>query len=192
MSIFNAATGARNSKQTAPKRRVQTTLTRPADTTAYTAGDAVSNSTSAPTAISLADVVDINGGSGAIVEVMLECNLATVTNGTFRVYFFNTTFTPNNDNAAFDKLHANGAYLQGYVDLPILVADSSSAAAAATRITVGQGGSVGVGGGDDGLPLRFTCASGDNDLYVVIVATGAYTPSSGEVFRLSVVVEPDM
>jgi hypothetical protein len=185
MPVYDSATGARRTKTTSPRRKVHASITRPADTTAYAAGDAVSNSTSAPTAISAADVVDVNGGSGRIVEIALETNNATVTNGTFRVYVFNTSFTPNNDNAASDKVHANRAYLQGYADLPLLTADGASAGSAVTRVNES------VAGGDDGVPMHFVCASGDNDLYIVLVATGAYTPASGQVFDIALTIEPD-
>jgi hypothetical protein len=167
------------------KKRIVVSFTRPADTTAYAAGDQVADSTTAPTILTFAAAAKRKGGSGRIILVSLVVNLATVTNGTFRVHFFNKTFTPNNDNAAFAKLDNQAADWIGAVDLPILVADSASAEAAHTRVDEK------FGGGDDGVPLPFVCANDDDSLYAVVVATGAYTPSSGEVFSLRIVVEQD-
>lgn len=180
MALFNSATGARTSKETAPKRRVQATFTRPADTTAYAANDMVGPASGAAMQ-TLSDVVDVNGGSGKIVDVILACDEPTITNGSFRVYFFNAAHTPAADNAAFASFYANADEFQGYCDV--------------TLVSVGGGGSGRNSGkvtsAEPTLPIPFVCASGDNDLYVVITALAAYTPRSAGVFRLSVTVEPD-
>lgn len=157
-------------------------FTRPADTNAYTAGDAVNNSTSAPVCMKFANVARVNGGQGKIVRAIIECNFATVTNGTFRLHLFTKTFTPSNDNAAFAVLHANAVNYLGTFDFPTLVADSSSAAAAQSQ----QSPAVSATGF---LPLEFACDSGDSAIYGALVATGAYTPSSAEVFNIILVIE---
>lgn len=176
-AVFNATTGARG---TLRKKRVQATFTRPADTTAYAAGDVVGPVTT-PAMQTLTGCAAFNGGSGRIVDVMLECNLATITNGSFRIHFFNAIHTPAADNAALASLHANADEYQGYCDV-VLVAMGGA----------GVGRNSGkVVSAEPTLPIPFVCASTDDDLYVVIEALGAYTPSSGEVFRLSVVVEAD-
>jgi hypothetical protein len=127
-----------------------------------------------------------NGGSGKILAVTLQTGLATVTLGTFDIYFFNTIWTPQADNAAETGIYAlGGAYLQGFVTLPILVTESASAAAAVSRIDEK------FGGGDDGIPMNFVCADGDTALYALIIATAAYVPASAQTFRLSIVVEQD-
>ncbi len=43
-------------------------FTRPADTTAYAANDAIADSTSAPTLLSFANCANANGGQGYIVK----------------------------------------------------------------------------------------------------------------------------
>jgi hypothetical protein len=179
---YDPSTGAQASQK---RRRVSGTFTRPADTTAYTAGDAVNNSTTAPTLLTLSDVVNGLGGTGKIVEIMLVTNNATVTNGTFRVYIFNASYTPQADNAVATGVAGHASSLQGYADLPILTADAAGSTSAVTRVNEK------VAGGDDGVPMQFACAATDNDLYALIVATGAYTPASGQSFTLSLVVEPD-
>jgi hypothetical protein len=39
--------------------------------------------------------------------------------------------------------------------------------------------------------IPFECQSDDDSLYAVVVATGAYTPASGQVFQLTVAVRRD-
>jgi hypothetical protein len=170
-------------RPTTNRKRVVATFTRPSDTTAYTAGDVVGPITT-PAVQQLSGAGRGNGATGRVVGAILETNLATVTNGTFRVHLFNATFTPEADNAAFASLHANRAAYQGYFDFNILVADSSSAAAAVAQLR----NATDI---DNGIPLDFICASGDSSLYAVIVALGAYTPASAQVIRLSLLIEQD-
>lgn len=178
----NEATGAVSG---IPKRkRVQGTWTRPADTTAYAAGDVLAPATGGGM-VALANCANFNGGSGKITDVVIECNLATVTLGTFRVHFFNATHTTAVDNAAFITFHANAAAYQGTCDTTILVADNASAVAAVAR----NSGKIQTA--EATLPIPFVCAANDDNLYAVVLATAAYVPSSGEVFRLSIIVEPD-
>lgn len=166
-------------------RRVVSTATfvRPADTTAYTAGDVVGPVTT-PAVQKLTGVGRANGGTGKIVDLKIICDLATITNGTFRVHFFNATLTPAADNAVFAGLQLNGANYLGYVDPPILVADAAGSLSGMTEQNAGIGPTK-------GLPLQFVCASGDTALYAVIIALAAYTPSSSENFRLTIIAEQD-
>ena len=173
MADYNSTTGALITDDT--HKVIRASFTRPADTTAYAAGDVV-NGSGATTPVTVADAARRNGGSGVIEFVGLETNNVTVTNGTFRVHFFNASHTTAADNAAFASLHANRAAYVGYADLPILVADSASAAAAQTEADVN---------------IPFQCASSSDDLFAVVVATGAYTPASGQVFQLTVAVRRD-
>lgn len=181
-TVFNPATGAVGLVK---KKRISASFVRPSNTTAYAAGDAVGPVTT-PALQTLAGAARFNGGSGRIVQVQLVTNLAVVTNGTFNVYFFNTIWTPQADNAAETGIYTlGGDYLQGRVTLPILVAESASAVAAVTNVDEK------FGGGDDGIPLAFQCASGNTSLYALIIATAAYVPASAQPFKLSVIVEQD-
>lgn len=159
---YNALTGALNTT-----RRGRTSITRPANTTAYTIGDVV-NGNSATTPIALP--VGVN--SGEITQVVLETNNETVTLGTFRIHFFSGSFTIAADNAIFATLHANRAVYCGFVDLPILALDAAGAGAAQTK--------------DDDLRIPFEGST----IYAVIVALGAYVPASAQVFHLTVGIRP--
>jgi hypothetical protein len=177
---YDPTTGALN---TVKKKRIATSIARPADTTAYAAGDVVGPITT-PAIQTLAGAARSQGGTGRIVAATLETNNATVTNGTFRVHIFNASFTPAADNAAFAGQHTNRAAYQGYFDFNIVVADSASAEGAIAQLRA----SLDV---DNGLPLDFECASGNTSLYAVVVALAAYVPASGQIFYLSLLVEQD-
>lgn len=126
----------------------------------------------------LADVVLENGGSGAIVGVRLQVRNATVTNGTFRVRFYTSPIDQIADNAAFTLLDANKAKRVGYVDLTILVTEGAGSDASEVGALLAQ-------------PLPFTCEAARKDLFVQITAIGAFTPASGDTFRLEVSIKRD-
>lgn len=177
---YDPLTGALN---TVKRKLIRASFTRPSNTTAYAAGDVVGPVTTAAVQ-TLSGAARANGGSGRIVGATLETNNATVTNGTFRVHVYNASFTPDADNAAFALQHTQRAAYQGYFDFNILVADSASAEGAIAQLRVATDV-------DNGLPLDFECAAGNTALYAVIVALGAYTPASAQVFQLTIAVEQD-
>lgn len=82
---------------------VTSTITRPANTNAYTAGDAWSNSTSAPTAGggTMANVVAFSGGSAMLTHLALVSSAAPATPLQGEIWLFDTAPTAINDNAAF-------------------------------------------------------------------------------------------
>lgn len=167
------------------RRHASATFVRPANTDAYAAGDVVGPVTT-PVLQTLSAVVPQNGGSGRIKRVVLLTNLATVTNGTFLIFFFNALWTPQADNAVETGIYTlGGASLQGYVSMPILITPAAASVAALSQIDDD------FGGGDDGLPLDFECAAGNTALYALIIATAAYVPASSQPFRLSIITEPD-
>lgn len=143
--------------------RGRASFTRPANTTAYAAGDVVNgDGVLVPIALS------IGGGKGEICQVVLTKSGEVLTLSTFRVHFFSASFATDADNAIFTKLHANRATYLGFVDLPIMVNDGTGSGAAFTK--------------DDDVRIPF----GGETVYAVITAVGAYTPASAEVFHLTV------
>ena len=157
--------------------RVDTEFTRPANTTAYSVGDVVSNSTSATTPIDLASAVRANGGSGYVVAVRLFTDKKSITPA-FRVHFFNaSTATLSVDNAAMQLRYADlGKYL-GYVDLVAMQTGKdttnstmSFTANSAVRLPVVAGGST-------------------RSIYAVLETLTNFTPASGEKFCLSVLID---
>jgi hypothetical protein len=134
---------------------------------AYTSGG------TATRLLRLASALPANQTRGRIVKTKLMCNLATVTNGTFRVYFFTAQISQIADNAAWTLLYTNRAALIGYTAALTLVTEGSGSDAAIAQDVASE------------IPL---IASSEH-LYAVIVAEGAYTPSSGETFYLEVTIE---
>lgn len=177
-SVMNSITGAVTQRR---RVRAQATFVRPSNTTAYAANDVVGPVTTAAMQ-TLAAVAPGNGGSGRIVDVMLTVDEATVTNGTFRVLFFNAIHTPAADNAAFATLQANVAAFQGLCDLPVLALAGEGASSRNSGKVITA---------EPTLPIPFVCASGDTGLYAVILATAAYVPKSAGNFQLSIIVEQD-
>lgn len=147
--------------------RARAEITRAANTTAYAAGDII-NGSGLTVPIPL-DIARQASGHGEIVQVVLETDLATITNGDIRVHFFKESHTLAADNAAFASLHANRANYLGFVTLPTLIAMGGGAAAK-----------------DDDLRIPFESSSSDGKIYAVLEALGAYTPASGQVISLSI------
>lgn len=147
--------------------RARADITRAANTTAYAAGDVINGSgLTVPIPLSVARQAS---GHGEIIQVVLETDLATITNGDIRVHFFSESHTLAADNAAFASLHANRANYLGFVTLPTLIAMGGGAAAK-----------------DDDLRIPFISSSADGKIYAVLEALGAYTPGSAQVISLSV------
>ena len=155
-------------------------FTRPADTTAYAVNDVVSNSTSTTTPMTLAAVGIINSSGGAAAGYITKVRLVT-DNKAFtaqcRVWFFNSTsITVAADNAAFGPKWADRSARIGYVDLPTLAPEDSTASDCAEATAADQ-------------RVPFTCATNVNTLYAVIETKTASTPASGQLFYLEVETE---
>lgn len=150
-------------------------FTRPSDTTAYAAKDAVSNSTSAPTILTLTDAARVAGEGGYITKVALRTNQSTNV-ARFKVHFFHTAGAAAiNDNAAHTILWANRALRIGGVELPALS-------------TEGAGSDMATGH-DITLRLPFLCAAGSRDIFALLETLDAFTPASAQQFRLEIVVD---
>lgn len=144
----------------------QVETTRPANTTAYTAGDVVG----ATAAVWKFNSIGPAGGRVWITSTSLRVNITAVPSGmtSFRLYMYRSTPTSAYaDNAAW-TLHADdlSAYA-GYLDLgsPALPAASSAALIVQS----------------DQVNKMFQLAAGCSDLYGYLVTNGGYTPSSAAV-----------
>lgn len=152
-------------------------FTRPADTTAYTAGDMVSDSTIATTMQVLPNVARVNGGSGYITGMRLITDKKSIT-PRFRVRLFHTAGAGLAiDNDPYKSLYADIAKRVGYVDLPAM-----STPADATNSTQSESQ-------DLGLRVPFVCDGGSRDLLYALEALDAFTPASGQKFSLKIVCD---
>jgi len=129
------------------------TFNRPGDANDYAANDAVSNSTSAPTARSVA-AARVNNGSGYIVGVAVNHEKVSLT-PRFRVHFFNSAPTPVNDNAALALTFAitNAASYVGSVDLDPMASNGGTDYSRAQNISI---------------RLPFTCTGGVTTLWFLL------------------------
>lgn len=141
---------------------VSAKFTRPADTTAYASGDLVANSTTAGSVAAMQLVVA--PGPRQIRRVRILKSGTSTTNASFRAHLYGASMTAaNGDNGAWSTNQA-ATYL-GSVDVTVDKAFTDGAAGqATTEINVNSAGII----------------------YALIEARGAYTPTSAEVFILSV------
>jgi hypothetical protein len=94
------------------------TITRPSNTTAYTAGDVIGDTTGS--AIISLTSAGPSGGFAILQSVSLVFSDASVPSGmgAFRLHLYSASPTAIADNAVFDLLSADRANYMGYVDIP--------------------------------------------------------------------------
>jgi len=151
-------------------------FTRPANTTAYAVGDAISNSTSAPTVMTFTGVTRADGGGGMLKKVRIVKGASGVTNASFRLFLFVGSSPPSaiDDNAAFTLLYSNRGKRFGSVDLVMLSEGTGSDSAE-----------------DVVLPdIPFIVDTSNSNIYGILTAQGAWTPTSAEKFFIEITVEP--
>lgn len=151
---------------------VSITITRPADTTTYAAGDAIEDSTSSPTAFSSTGFARATGGSGRITSVTIIDSSLVTPSANLELWIFDTAYTANNDNAAWAPSDANANQLVGVVLLggnPVV-------------------GTVNAIYNAQGLDIPYVCLT-TTTLWFALVVRNAYVPTNQEVFKIRVGVE---
>lgn len=144
------------------------TITRPSDTTAYTAGDVIGD-TGGSAILTFANMAKTGGGEVIITSVELEVDIAAVPSGmtSFNVRLYNASPTAIADNAAWDLPSGDRGKYLGKIGL----------------VTPTDEGST-LFSDNDGINKQITLAS--TSLYVELQTVGAYTPSSAAVYRLTI------
>lgn len=145
----------------------ETSFTRPSDTTTYASGDAVNNSTSAPTVLTFANIVRASGLGGVIESATMILSTRATLAGVFELWLFDTTVTMTNDNTAWGISDANLNTSIGciYFSLRNDGDASSNCIYQATNI---------------GIAYKCTTTS----LFGALVVRNAYVPGNGEVFTI--------
>lgn len=150
------------------------TFTRPANTTAYTAGDVVGiadagTPANAGSAIHELTSIGPAGGTVLITAADLRADVNAVPSGmtTFRLHLYDAAPTAILDNAAWDLPAGDRAAYLGYIDLSQVIDVGSTLYVQADQVN-----------------KQFKLASGSTSLYGLLVTNGGYTPSSGAVKRL--------
>ena len=174
ISVGGAAVGSSNPLPVGGKSvQKSASFTRPADTTAYAANDAIADSTSAPTLLSFANCANANGGQGYIVKTRLLTNQKTCT-ARFRLSFYHTAPSPVNDNAPKPMLYANKDKLIGRIDLDPCNTEDTTSDAAFTLSTA---------------LMPYVCAAADTTIYCILTTLDAFTPASAQQFFLEITCE---
>ena len=155
-------------------RTAAVTLTRPADTNAYAAKDAVSDSTSAPTVLTFSNIARLNGGSGYITKARLMTNQSSNI-ARYRLHLYHTAPAAINDNSQFTLLWANRTNRVGYIDFDALNTEGTGSDAAGALNTA--------------IRLAFVCAAASDDLIGRLETLDAFTPANAQVFYIELTAE---
>jgi len=141
--------------------RTTATITRPSNTTAYTAGDVVGD-TGGSAIISLT-AAGPSAGFVIIQSISMVFSDSTVPSGmgAFRIHMYSASPTAIADNAAFDLLSGDRATYIGYIDLP---APQDLGSTIYTQVDY------------PGRLIKLAAAS--TTLFVELETRGAYTPVS--------------
>lgn len=153
------------------------TITRPADTTAYTAGDVIADSTSAATVLKF-NRASGDGSGGVIRSAMMASSIAPGTKLNADLFLFDTAPTAyGNDNEAFALSDADLLNCVGVISL-----DGTTAA----NVKTGTLNCVVI---NQALAMPVKSLVNDRCLYGVLVARNAYTPGSGEVLTIKLGIQ---
>jgi hypothetical protein len=150
---------------------ISTSIVRPSDANAYTANDALADSTSAPTTggFTLSGMARRSGGGGLIRDAVFSMSAATALQA--EIWLFDQAITAVNDNAAFSLSDSDVLNLVGVI--PFNCTDIT-ALNAISYVT--------------GLDIGYTCVGSANLRYLVKVIN-APTPASAEVLSIRLKVE---
>jgi hypothetical protein len=150
--------------------RVYKEITRPSNTTPYSAGDCIADNTEGATTHYI-EAGRLNALGGKITQVDVATDLRTWTAGITIVLYdaVPTAFTA--DHAAFPgRAYADMANIIGIVDFSALAADAAVSGAAAIASTT--------------CSLNFKCAAATKKIYFEMFTDGTPTPASGQKFTV--------
>ncbi len=149
--------------------RAAVTITRPSNTTAYTAGDVVGDT--GGSAIITLPSIGPSGGYVLFQSVRLLIGNTSVPSGMagFRLHLYTASPTAIADNAAFDLVSGEVANYAGYIDLPTPQDLGSTLYTQA-----------------DYPGTLIKLASASTSLFAELETRGAYTPASATLYDLRV------
>ena len=154
-------------------------LTRPADTTVYTAGDVISDATG-DAHFTFSEVLRPSELSAAITVARLHSDANQTTKIDGELWLFHTDIAAVADNAAFVPSDAEMLTLIGVLSF-------SSTNWKVGTATVGTGGNAVSEIVNAGLVIR----GGRKDIYGQLVVRNGYTPISGEIITAELIVTQD-
>ena len=154
---------------------ISNTITRPADTTAYTSGDLIANSTTAGSVTPFTFYIP-EGRGLKVWRAKLDRSNTSVTNASFRLHLYKDSPTcANGDNGAWSTTRS------GYINSIDIVGTSPAFTDTASASGVWVNNSV-------FAPLMVV-TDVDQIVYGLLEARAAYTPASGETFSVTLIGE---
>lgn len=148
--------------------------TRPADTTAYAAGDTIADSTSAPTSWDFA-LGRVALGSGVIVAAVIGCdNTANVAR--LELDLYDDSITSTNDNAEATRTYTGMTKYLGTLTFPALAKPTASSTIAQASLA--------------GINLPYKCVS-SNLIRGRLRTLDAFTPASGTKYQVMLLAVAD-
>lgn len=152
-------------------------VVRPANTTAYAAGQAVG--TGASCLFTFAGTSVPAGGRGRIISARLQKSSNVTTNASFRLWLHNTaTFTaPAADQAAIAFTNSDRNKRLPFITFATMTSGGSCAESVGTMSELG---------------VPFDMAGSETELVGILEATAAYTPTSSEVFYIELGIQPEL
>lgn len=168
-------------------RVISASLTRPANTTQYAAGEVISEVTT-NNHFTFADMANAGKLSGQIDRAIITSSAdgSGVLLPDLELWLFDTDIAEVADNAAFAPTDAEMLTLVGVIDFPV----------ANWKVGLSGGNSTCEGdrSGGNVLPMAYKCktvAGPAYNLFGQLVLRNAYTPISGEVFSVRLIVTRD-
>lgn len=154
-------------------------FTRPADTTAYAAGDVVCNSTSSPTAMTFSSMAVSAGAGGMITKVRLILDTNPATKPTYMLFLYRGSSAPaiDNDNSAYTPTTTELGDCVATIPLGLpVVGDVSSTSTNTIYWWTGAWKYV---------------TSGSTSLFGILTAQSAVTPASADVYAIEITADLD-
>lgn len=155
---------------------VSASFTRPANTTAYASGQLVANSTTAGSVSPMQfSGGRLNWGTGQVRRARVTKSGTSLTNAQFRLHLYRASQTAANGDGAAWSTDGVANYI-GKLDVTMDAAFTDGAFGIATPV--------------EGNDMTFKSNS-TGSIYGLLEARAAYTPSSGEVFTVSLEILQD-
>ena len=154
-------------------------ITRPANTTAYTARDAIADNTSGATILTFAGAARRIGKGGYIVGVRIASDKAVAV-VKYKLHLFQSAPTVIADNSPMTApLYADIAKYVGSLTLPTAALENTGGAAYAQQDTTLE----------PPLAMAYICDSDETNLYGMLETLTAFTPTSGQFFDIRLMLE---
>lgn len=156
---------------------ISAAYTRPADTTAYTDSDSLSDSTTSPTALTFA-IARANDITGFITDALCITSDEAYA-GALRLWLFQDIPTAINDNAAFTLTSTMlSDNLLGWIDFDTFVTGGTGSDRAVSRGVL-----------TESRPIAYVPSSGTSNIFGLVMIKTGTTPESAQTFEFDLARE---